>query len=189
MSIIKRNEMDRPTHNSLTYLTRVKPHHITRDAITIDHFMRNMMIEYYGFDPINEFEGTTRSFYSIEGHYANLWNFDRQIIQAPEDPLFIQAIEHTRQAMRLPQPVACISWDALNTVPFIRSSGAGYGYRGKKGDTPNLERAIRLAVAHLNYYVEEQKGLRPKGEFRYTPDLAWTRTSLGTLQDPKIRHV
>ncbi len=60
---------------------------------------------------------------------------------------------------------------------------------GKKSEPVNLDRAIRLAVAHLNVFREEELGLAQRGSFRYTPDLTWTRTSLGSIDDPKIRHI
>lgn len=62
------------------------------------------------------------------------------------------------------------------------------GYVGKKGDPGNQEKAINRAVYSLNAWLETQKGLAST-PFRYHPDLAWSRTQLGTFESPKIRHV
>ncbi len=182
-------ECDRPSFNTLTFLTKVKPHLIVKDDVYVDTFNRQMIVELYGSDIVKEYEGTTRSFYSLEGHYSNLWKYDLPIIAEPSDLILDEAIELTKKAFTFPTPIFPIAWDALNTVPYIPSSGAGYGYVGKKSEPLNLERAIRLAVAHLNAFKEEEQGLSPKGQFRYTPDLAWIRTSLDSMTDPKIRHI
>ncbi len=95
-------EADRPTFNSLTYLTKVKPHHIVKEDVYIDHFNRQMLIELYGIDLVKMYEGTTRSFYTLEGHYTNLWKYDLPIITMPSDPILDQAIELTQKAFTLP---------------------------------------------------------------------------------------
>ncbi len=74
--MIKMMEKDRPTFNFLTYLTKVKPHLITKDNVYIDEFNRQMVIELFRLDLVKSFEGTTRLLYTIASHYANLWKFD-----------------------------------------------------------------------------------------------------------------
>lgn len=182
MNLYKYSEMDRPTFESLQFLTRVKPHHIVKEPLYVDHFIRAMFYELYGLDLLKEFEGTTRSHYSLEGHYQNQWNFDKAITLKPSDAILDEAIRIASEAFRLSRPVKSISWDNLASVPLITTSGAGYGYRGKKNAPGNHERAIRLAVAHLNAFKEEETGVKPRDEFRFTPDLAWTRISLGTFK-------
>ncbi len=84
--------------NSLTYLTRVKPRLITKEDVYVDDFNRQMFIELFRLDLVRAFEGTTRSLYSIAGHYANLWKFDIEIISKPNDTVLDQAIKLTKRA-------------------------------------------------------------------------------------------
>ncbi len=78
---------------------------------------------------------------------------------------------------------------SILNLRYTPSSGSGFGHLGKKGDPENHNCAIRLAVAHVNAFKDEQTDASPKGTFRYTPDLTRTMTNLGTIEDPKIRHV
>lgn len=183
--LLKRNEMDRPTYNTLRYLTTVKPHLIRRDPFLIDEYARQSLFELLGEDPVEEFGRYTRSFYTLEGHYQNLWLYDRTVVSKPIDPVLELAISHVRALYRLPNPVFSHRWNDLRSVPFISSSSAGWGYVGKKGDIGNHDIAVRRAVGSLYAW------LRPGrlGPFRYHPDLAWTRTQLATPDSPKIRHV
>lgn len=189
MCALRRNlEMDRPTHNTLTYLTRVAPHRIRKDPWIIDKFVQECLAELMESNTVIEFGEYTRSFYTLEGHYYNIWKYDIPIVGKPDDPVLELAIQNTTDHFRLQTKVDAISWHDLKSVPFIPSSSAGWGYDGKKGDPGNHERAINRAVSSLYWWLETINGqtVRP---FRYRPDLAWTRTQLGTFEAPKIRHV
>lgn len=185
--IVHRNEMDRPTNNTLQYLTTVQPHFIEREPFLIDNFVHDTLLTYIGENAVDEFVGMTRSYYTLEGHYHNLWKYDRQILRKPRDPRLEMAIYKAASAFKLPNPVRSISWNSLARVPFIPSSSAGWGFKGKKGDPGNHAAAISKAVLSLKWWSEDQSN--PNPTFRYHPDLAWTRTSLGTVEDPKIRNV
>lgn len=97
-------------------------------------------------------------------------------------------MSHCAEMFRLQNKVEAISWNALNQVPFIPSSGAGYGYIGKKGSPGNIDIAISRAVGSLYHWNETKLGIA-QISFRYVPDIAWTRTQLGTISKPKIRNV
>lgn len=180
--------MDRPTNFTLQYLTTVRPHKINRENFLIDPFVYETLSETLGIDVVEEFGQYTRSYYTVEGHYKNLWKYDRPILPKPQDPLLDIAIERTRYEYRLPQPVLTYGWGDLAEVPFIGSSSSGWGFVGKKGAPGNHEKAINRAVSHLNWWLETKLG-DAEIPFRYHPDLAWTRTQLGTVEDPKIRNV
>lgn len=80
------------------------------------------------------------------------------------------ALQVTRDQFRLPHKVEAYQWDELEKVPFIRGTGAGWGYIGKKGDGDNHTIAISRAVGNLYSWLEGQPS------WKYTPNLAWTRT-------------
>nr|UNI73917.1 MAG: RNA-dependent RNA polymerase [brine shrimp partiti-like virus 4]UNI73918.1 MAG: RNA-dependent RNA polymerase [brine shrimp partiti-like virus 4]UNI73919.1 MAG: RNA-dependent RNA polymerase [brine shrimp partiti-like virus 4] len=171
-----------PKH-SVSHLTRVKPHMIDREAILTDPFVEDTLKDMYGPEFTQTFQGYSRSFYTLEGHYANIASFDRPITSRPVDPLYYAAIESTRNSFLLDEKVKPLSWYDLKSVPFIPSSSAGYGYTGKKGDPGNLDTAVSRAVASLYTWRDDSSS------FKYTPDLAFTRTQLASLESPKIRHV
>lgn len=179
--------MDRPTNfGKVRYLTTVRPHPIRREPQLIDPYVKYALTELHGPDVLQQFEGYTRSFYTLEGHYENLWNYDVPEVKRPNTWEYEQAFQHARDAFRLDRPVTSLSWEQLGQVPFIPSSSAGYGYIGKKGDDDNHHIAIGRAVYSLQAWLEHRRGI---GGFKYTPHLAWTRTQLGTFESPKIRHV
>lgn len=187
-TVFKRSEMDRPTFNTLEYVQRVKPHHIVRDPWLVDPFVKECLEEMLGCTAVEAFGLYTRSYYTPEGHYHNLWNYDRPYIPRPTDSVFYDAVRHTADTLRLPAPVTPYSWHDLASVPFIASSSSGWGYIGKKGAEGNHRLAIQRANAYLLWWRDNQEGIsfRP---YRYHPDLAWTRTQLCDQTSTKIRHV
>lgn len=179
--------MDRPTNNSLLYLTKVRPHLLQRDNLIVDPYVYESLQELLGCNVVEEFGDYTRSFYTLEGHYHNLWKFDRPILPKPKIPLLDKAIDLARITFMLSSKVQSHRWDDLASVPFVPTSTAGWGYTGKKGDPGNHAIAINKAVKALNWWHEGKLGLNVP--YRTSPDLAFTRTQLGTIQSPKIRHV
>jgi hypothetical protein len=179
--------MDQPEcFGSIRYITRVAPHRISRDPQLIDPFVYQAMSDIWGDELLKSFVGYTRSFYTLAGHYQNLWNFGVPHLSRPSDRLYAEAVKITTQAFRLDNPISSFGWDQLAQIPFIPSSSAGYGYHGKKGDNDNQNIAIGRAVYSLNAWMESEGNA---STFRFTPYLAWTRTQLGLLENPKIRHV
>lgn len=186
---IKNMEMDRPTRNSLDFITTVRPHLINRDPFLVDPFVYETLTDSFGIDVIQEYGNYTRSFYTLEGHYENLWKYDRIIVPKPQDPLLDLAISIARQEFKLDQPVQSYGWYELGKVPFISASSAGWNYRGRKGAPGNHELAISRAVLSLKWWLEDLDQSPTRRTFKYHPDLAWTRTQIGTVEDPKIRNV
>lgn len=177
-------QIDRPTENdNLIYLKTVKPHKIVREDQLVDPYVANTLTEILGSNCLEYYKDYTRSFYTLEGHYKNLWLYDRLITSRPRSYAYETAVMHTRERFKLPTPATAYNWDEIGRVPFIPSTAAGWGYIGKKGDAGNHALAISKAVGNYYGWVEQQP------TWRYTPDLAWTRTQLGTFENPKIRNV
>lgn len=185
---VKRNEMDRPTNYTLEFVQRVKPHHITRDPWLVDPYVKESLEELIGRSAVEEFGSYTRSFYTLEGHYSNLWKYDQPITPPINDPIFDLAVQKARESLRLPVPVSTYNWERLKDVPYISSSSAGWGYIGKKGAPGNQTRAIERANAYLRWWLDMRYG-KARYNYLYHPDLAWTRTQISEIDTPKIRHV
>lgn len=96
MPIVKMAEQDRPTYGTLSFLRKVKPHHISREPQLIDPYVYETLSEFLGPDALNEFDGYSRSFYSLKGHYEHLWKYDIPIVSPPTDPLLTLATEADR---------------------------------------------------------------------------------------------
>lgn len=81
-----------------------------------------------------------------------------------------------------PFSVTPILASALDTVPYVGSTSAGYGYDGrKKRDVYLLARA--RATANLCNFLEHPDTYLP------TPSMAFARTQLAPVTEPKVRHV
>nr|UJQ88336.1 MAG: RNA-dependent RNA polymerase [North shore virus] len=184
----RRREMDRSTNNSLIYLTQVRPHLITREPRLIDPWVRAALDDTLGADSVYEFGEYSSSFYSMEGHYHNLRLYDRVITPKPKLPLLEEVIAETRKAFEINDKVISLSRDDLASAPFIRTSSAGWSYIGKSKD--NHATAIRRAVGTLKtWYKDKHQARGTPSMFRYTPDMAWTRTQLASIDAPKVRPV
>nr|QUS52683.1 RNA-dependent RNA polymerase [Mute swan feces associated partitiviridae J] len=178
-----------PTKNGrVRYVTSVQPHPIQKDPQLVDPYVRETLEYMIGIDPVALFLDSTRSYYTLEGHYENLWKFDTPHIPRPTNRRYQEALYNTQRHFRLPKPAVSHSWDDLKSVPFVPTSGAGYGYVGKRGDPGNHDLAINRAVGSL-YAWDDYRNRRTRTRFLYRPYLAWTRTQLATFDAPKIRHV
>ncbi|KAK6616801.1 hypothetical protein RUM43_015044 [Polyplax serrata] len=155
-----------PQVTEVKYLTTVRPHKIVKDPWLVDHYAKDCLKQLLGSDIVSEFGKYSRSYYTEEGHYHNLWKYDSQVMT----PIF------NKEMM-----------EAIRIIPFIPSSSSGWRYVGKKGVPGNHEKAISRAVLSLNWWLQTEQGI-PEPPFRYNPDLAWTRTRLCTIDSPKIRH-
>jgi len=91
LRVVRSSEMDRPTKNSLIYLKRVAPHMIRKDPRLKDAFVHECLSELMESNVIEEFGEYTRSFYTLEGHYSNLWMYDIPIVPMSRDPVLTQA--------------------------------------------------------------------------------------------------
>ena len=65
-----------PTENGgLLYLKNLRPHHIHKDDRIIDPYVQEAIAELQGHDLADDFINVTRSYYTLEGHYDNLWKY------------------------------------------------------------------------------------------------------------------
>lgn len=188
MKIFNVHEMDRPTSNSLEYVMRLKPHPRGSTATIVDPYVYQILIEWLEPEDFIWYKDYTRSYYTLSGHYSRLWEYDIPIVSRPSDPALTLAIQAASEEFKLDTPVTSLDFESdLGIVPFIPSSGAGYGYTGKKGSPGNLPIAIKRAHSNLLAWIN---GKYLDGtKFKYHPDVAYYRTQLGTVQNPKIRHV
>lgn len=85
--------IDRPTNNTLVYLTKVRKHPIVPEEQLRDPFVEQSIREVLSESLLEEFESFTKSYYTLEGHYANLWLYDRPLTNRTDDPVYYQALE------------------------------------------------------------------------------------------------
>ncbi|KAK6616790.1 hypothetical protein RUM43_015069, partial [Polyplax serrata] len=67
-----------PQVTEVKNLTRVRPHKIVKDPWFIDHYAKDFLKQLLGSDIVSEFGKYSRSYYTEEGHYHNLWKYDSQ---------------------------------------------------------------------------------------------------------------
>lgn len=169
--LVKASEMDRPTFNTWKYLTKVAPHRIVKSLVDW---------------PMDLWPHIRSPSF---GPCSRVWRAHSFILltwRSLQEPLALRstypplathpdldwAIQHTKRIFTLTPKVKPISWNRLRDIPFIPSSGAGYGYVGKKCDLGNLDKAISRAVSLLYWWDESIQGTTPR-PFRFRPGIAW----------------
>jgi hypothetical protein len=85
--------------------------------------------------------------------------------------------------------VTTISHDNLDSVKWVRSSAAGYGYTGLKGDGDNYKLARKTAYT-LSKAIDHDRSYATQALYDSTPDVAFTRTQLCQIKvKRKVRNV
>ena len=78
--------------------------------------------------------------------------YDRPKIPAPKNQAWNRAQQHVLNQFRRMDKVNVMSYQYFDDVKYLRSSSAGYGYVGLKGDPGNYERARKTAVTIADVY-------------------------------------
>nr|QXV86354.1 coat protein [Partitiviridae sp.] len=144
---------------------------------------------------MQEIDGWSRSFYSVDEHLKAIMYLQKPLLQEPNDGYWRQAKESVLNEFRSFQRVKSLQFeDQFDEVPFESASAAGYGYSGKKGEGNNLNRAKSIANAAVRTYKEQlvDQGLQyaiNQLAMNSTPDVAFTRTQLAKLPSIKVRNV
>lgn len=182
----------RTTHpHALTSLGTHKFSNVRREiGITyIDPFMMEAFQAYpFGYD-FSKLEGWSRSHYTVEGHLYSIGKMQsyRRFLK-PNDASMTYIDKYCNMYFENLGTVQSLDFNTqLKDVPFERTSSAGIGIPGRKGDDGNLQRAIRQANATINTCLRD--GIQSVIE-RSTPDMAYTRTQLTQLtKGIKVRNV
>jgi hypothetical protein len=137
----------------------------------------------------NELDGWARSYYTLQTHIDAILNYDRPKLAPPTDAAWNTTMQHIRtEFARMPR-VQPISYRELDRVKWVRSSAAGYGYDGRKGDDDNYLRARRTAFT-IAERLNHDPLYGPQALFDSTPDIAFTRTQLCQVKvKRKVRNV
>lgn len=140
-------------------------------------------------DVKRELAGWARSYYTLEGHMDAILKYDRPKIPAPKDQAWNRAQQHVLNQFRRMDKVNVMSYQYFDNVKYLRSSSAGYGYVGLKGDPGNYERARKTAVT-IAEKLNHDPAYGPEAIANSTPDVAFTRTQLSQIKvKRKVRNV
>jgi len=98
-------------------------------------------------DILNYLKDYSRSIYDADIHIRNLFYFDKPIAdehlysdRIKKDPLMLKARRLAENALRSAFTVNAISAHNFDSVPYVKTSSAGYGYTGTKRDNYLLAR-------------------------------------------------
>lgn len=157
--------------------------------IIIDEYAKEAINLYVPATLRFELEGWARSFYVLEKHVEAIEAYNRPKMPEPSTTAWIKAKQYVLNEFRTFPKQRSISYKDFDSVKWISSSSAGYGYVGCKGENENYHRAKRVAVTiaeklnHDRTYVSE--AIKES-----TPDVAFTRTQLSQLKvKTKVRNV
>jgi hypothetical protein len=136
-----------------------------------------------------ELTGWARSYYVLEKHVEAIEAYNRPKLPEPTDAAWNQTKQHTLSMFRRFPKVKSISYREFDTVRWLQSSSAGYGYQGHKGDGDNYKRARRTAVT-IAERLNHERTYMPQALQDSTPDVAFTRTQLSQIKvKSKTRNV
>lgn len=175
--------------STLNFIRYMVPHNIHKDPEPRDVHVSSTLQEISTrlFSLITRY---TRGHYSPEAHQAALEKYDHTISEFEQldafltnDPTVAQAVFLANQELAPVFSVDAISASALDNVPYVGNSAAGYNYRGCKSEC-YLE-ARQHATSNLANY----KKLDPSIPFRHQPAQAFVRSHLSLRETPKLRHV
>jgi len=174
------------------------PHRHVRDEFVMlrDDYAYKAVSRHASAVEMQEIDGWARSFYTIEGHLESISQYLKPLFNEPTNLQWLEARRVTMaEIARSFAPVNSLNFETdFDTVPYEKSSAAGYGYAGKKGEANNFKRAKAIANALVRQYLEDalSKGESYAKEFiikNSTPDVAFTRTQLAKLPSIKVRNV
>lgn len=157
--------------------------------VIIDEYAAEAIRIYVPFNLRQQLEGWARSYYTLEQHVNAILAYDKPKLNEPNDAAWNQTKQHVLQQFRGMPFVTAKSYKNFDEVKWVRSSAAGYGYRGRKCDHDNYDRAKRTAVT-IAEALDHDRNYGPQAILDSTPDVAFTRTQLSQLKvKSKVRNV
>jgi len=122
-------------------------------------------------------------------HIKAIHNYDKRKLPPPTDPAWNTTQQYVRSVFRKFPKVTPIRYTRLDDVKYVRSSAAGYGYDGLKGDPGNHEKARKTAFT-IAEALHHDQDYGPQALFDQAPDVAFTRTQLSQIKvKRKVRNV
>jgi len=136
-----------------------------------------------------ELEGWARSYYTLQKHVEAIEAYGTPKLPEPNDDAWNTTKQHTLTLFRRFPIVTPISYKDFDSVRWLQSSAAGYGYVGRKGDDDNYKKAKKTAVT-IAEALDHDRSYGAQAIEDSTPDVAFTRTQLSQLKvKSKIRNV
>lgn len=137
----------------------------------------------------SQLRGWARSYYTADLHIKAILSYDKPKVPPPHDTAWSQTLQHVRSVFdKLPR-VTPISYKSFDKVKWVRSSAAGYGYTGLKGNGYNYPIALQTAITMCER-LNHNRAYGPEAILTSTPDVAFTRTQLCQIKvKKKVRNV
>lgn len=134
-------------------------------------------------------QGWSRSFYTLDAHIKAIEAYNLPKLPEPTDAVWNKTKQHVSDLFKQFNTVECSSYKDFDSVKWIASSSAGYGYTGHKGDLENYRIAKRTAVT-ISEKLNHNPNYISEAVTESTPDVAFTRTQLCQVKvKTKVRNV
>lgn len=174
--------------STVQFIRRLPSYTLRTTENSVDPWVLEILNERLDRVTLDALDDYTRGMYSEELHYSSFLRYARPLSEDysrgwafTSDSLFKETVRLVRETLSNLDHIRPISHNMLDSVEWVSSSAAGYGYIGKKCDNYLLAR--RNATRALWDY--ERYG----SLYRFVPDKAYARTQLSLRTSPKIRHV
>lgn len=166
----------------------LRPYSVSRGGPFEDTQVKSIMQDFAP-ESLPALMAYSRSIYSDEAHLASFLKFARPLDTATaieaklsSDPYIQEALTIVSQQVAPYLTVNAIPLNQLDLVRYESSTSAGYGYIGNKSDNYLLARNH----ATRRYFDWLDKRFT---YYEHTPCLAFVRTQLSPVIEPKVRHV
>jgi len=186
-----------------------KPSRIPRkEFVTLtDPFIEELMKNTLPIGILQELDGFSRSYYSLDAHLESILKYDKPILCSPSTPEWTETIREAHLYFANLPKVQTLSASStrrdFDNVRYHEGTSAGYGYLDNTSLNPthkgprtgeNYRRAIRIASRIVHECREHHNAGKFKEYLRNaiensTPDIAFTRTQLIELPETKVRNV
>jgi hypothetical protein len=134
-------------------------------------------------------QGWSRSYYTLDAHVKAIEAYNLPKLPEPTDTVWNQTKQYVSDLFKRFNTVECSSYKDFDSVKWIASSSAGYGYTGHKGDHENYRIAKRTAVT-ISEMLNHNPNYVAEAVEQSTPDVAFTRTQLCQVKvKTKVRNV
>jgi hypothetical protein len=185
--------MDHPHRKIRTGLIELSdlPSRRSRDefAIITDTHAKKAIERFASTTDLFNLQGWARSYYSLDFHVAAIEAYNLPKLPEPTDADWNQTKQYVSSIFKQFNTVESISYKDFDSVKWISSSSAGYGYVGHKGDGENYRKAKRTAVT-ISELLNHNPAYATEAVVESTPDIAFTRTQLCQVKvKTKVRNV
>nr|GEU95306.1 hypothetical protein [Tanacetum cinerariifolium] len=130
---------------------------------------------------IKHLQGWDRSYHSLEAHVKAIHAYKTMKLPEPIDTIWNETKQYVQSIFSKMDKISPISHETFDEVRWIRSSSAGYGHFGAKGDDDNYKRGRKTAYT-IAKALSHDRSYGPATIKDSAPDIAFNKTQLSQVK-------